>query len=211
MNTKTLTELLTCTASYHRHLCPRQVLGVRMGLAAGEWLQIDLPQTDKQLYTIIETDGCAADGVSVATNCWVGKRNLRVEDFGKVAATFIDTCTLQAVRIAPRPGCRQRAGHYAHSAANAWEAMLIGYQHIPLEELLEFQPVMLKEPLQAIISQAGKRVLCELCDEEIINEREIHQSGLVLCRACAGQAYYQNLSDGNLSMKTDALSYKRSR
>jgi formylmethanofuran dehydrogenase subunit E len=45
------------------------------------------------LLTILETDGCAADGVSAATGCWVGRRTLRVEDFGKVAATFVDTQT----------------------------------------------------------------------------------------------------------------------
>lgn len=62
----TLKELLDTTAAMHRHLCPRQVLGVRMGLYAGELLGLALPQTDKRLYTIMETDGCAADGVAVA-------------------------------------------------------------------------------------------------------------------------------------------------
>ena len=83
-----LTELLKESAALHRHLCPRQVLGVRMGLLAAEVMGLDLPQTDKRLLTIIETDGCAADGISVATGCWVGRRTLRVEDYGKVAATF---------------------------------------------------------------------------------------------------------------------------
>jgi formylmethanofuran dehydrogenase subunit E len=43
-----------------------------MGLYAGEILNLDLPQSDKRLYTIMETDGCASDGIAVATNCWVG-------------------------------------------------------------------------------------------------------------------------------------------
>ncbi|MGC8780907.1 MAG: FmdE family protein, partial [Anaerolineae bacterium] len=69
----TLKELLDMTTALHRHLCPRQVLGVRMGLYAGELLGLSVPQQDKRLYTIVETDGCAADGVAVATNCWVGR------------------------------------------------------------------------------------------------------------------------------------------
>jgi hypothetical protein len=61
----TLKELLDQTTAMHRHLCPRQVLGVRMGLYAGELLGLALPQSDKRLYTIVETDGCAADGIAV--------------------------------------------------------------------------------------------------------------------------------------------------
>jgi formylmethanofuran dehydrogenase subunit E len=211
MNTKTFPELLASSASLHRHLCPRQVLGVRMGLAAGEWLQIDLPQTDKQLYTIIETDGCAADGVSVATNCWVGKRNLRVEDYGKVAATFIDICTEQAVRITPSKDCRQLACRYAEGVTNPWEAMLIGYQLMPANELLDFQPVVLRQKLHTLISLADKRTHCDLCEEEINNEREIYQNDLVLCRACAGRAYYQCLPEERVLMEAEALFSKRSR
>jgi len=118
----TLKELLDTTTAMHRHLCPRQVLGVRMGLYAGELLGLTVPQQDKRLYTIMETDGCAADGVAVAVNCWVGRRTMRVEDFGKAAATFVDTQTGQALRIVPRPTVRQTARAYAPTAADKWDA-----------------------------------------------------------------------------------------
>jgi formylmethanofuran dehydrogenase subunit E len=62
-----------------------------MGLAGGRWLELEVPQKDKRLLTIAETDGCAADGLAVATGCWVGRRTMRILDFGKVAATFVDT------------------------------------------------------------------------------------------------------------------------
>ncbi len=48
-STPTLKELLDQTTAMHRHLCPRQVLGVRMGLYAGELLRLTLPQSDKRL------------------------------------------------------------------------------------------------------------------------------------------------------------------
>ena len=83
-----LQELLRQSAELHRHLCPRQVLGVRMGLAAGQLLGLSLPQADKRLLTIVETDGCFTDGVAVAANCWVGRRTLRVLDYGKVAEYY---------------------------------------------------------------------------------------------------------------------------
>ncbi|MBI3243480.1 MAG: TraR/DksA C4-type zinc finger protein [Chloroflexi bacterium] len=187
---KSLSQLLEESAALHRHLCPRQVLGARIGMLAGDALGLDLPQTDKRLLTIVETDGCAADGISTVTNCWVGRRTLRVEDYGKVAATFIDTATGQAVRIIPQLEARTRARIYALEARNKWEAQLLGYQRMPAEELLSIQPVSLKVPVEQIVSRPGLRAVCEVCGEEIMNEREIVREGVTLCRACAGESYY---------------------
>ena len=55
------------------------------------------------------------------------------------------------------------------------------------------QYVDLKTPIEKIISRAGHKVICEHCGEEIMNEREIVRDGLVICRACAGEAYYLSL------------------
>lgn len=187
---KPIPELLATSAALHHHLCPRQVLGVRMGMWAGELLELELPQIDKRLLTIVETDGCFSDGVAVATNCWMGRRTLRVEDYGKVAATFVDTQTNKAVRIAPHPKSRETAYDYAPQASNRWEAMLQGYQIMPVHELLVAQPVQLMQTVEAIVSHAGRRVTCAGCGEEIVNEREIYRNGAALCRTCAGQGYY---------------------
>ncbi|MBU2611417.1 MAG: formylmethanofuran dehydrogenase [Chloroflexi bacterium] len=188
---ETLDSLLQKSASFHHHLCPRQVLGVRMGMLAGEILGLDLPQADKRLLVIAETDGCAVDGISVATGCWVGRRTLRIEDYGKVAATFVDTRTETAIRIVPRREARQVASDYAPSASNKWEAQVFGYQCMPAEVLFTVQSVRLCAPLAKIISQAGKKVVCERCQEEIVNEREVDCEGVVLCRSCAGEQYYE--------------------
>jgi formylmethanofuran dehydrogenase subunit E len=188
-------ELLKATADLHRHLCPRQVLGVRMGLYAGAMLGLDLPQVDKRLFSIVETDGCAADGIAVATNCWVGRRSMRIEDYGKVAATFVDTQTGQTLRLVPRSSVRHAAREYAPQAANKWEAQLLGYQLMPGEELFSVQDVALRTPIEQIISRPGRKAICEVCGEEIMNEREMVRNGIVLCQACAGQAYYQLVAD----------------
>jgi len=185
-----LKELLEASARLHHHLCPRQVLGVRMGLLAGQVLGLELPQTDKRLLTIVETDGCAADGVAVATNCWVGRRTLRVEDYGKVAATFVDTLAERAIRIAPRPEARTSARKLAPQARNKWEAMLLGYQRLPAEALLTVERVELELAVAQLVSRPGLLVVCEACGEEIMNGREVWHEDLRLCRACAGQAYY---------------------
>lgn len=186
-----LSDLLSASAALHQHLCPRQVLGVRMGMLAGKLLGLDLPQTDKRLLTIVETDGCASDGVAVATGCWVGRRTLRVEDLGKVAATFVDTQTGTAVRVVPQHDARTAALEFAADARHRWEAHLIGYQHIPDDLLLSWQWVTLTTPIATIVSHPGARARCERCGEEIINGREVVQRDDVLCRTCAMPSYYQ--------------------
>lgn len=185
-----LDELLRASAALHQHLCPRQVLGVRMGLLGGDGLGLEVPRVDKRLLTLVETDGCAADGLAVATGCRVGWRTLRVIDFGKVAATFVDTYTQRAVRVMPRAGVRERAWAYAPEATSRWQAQLLGYQRMPESELLVVQEVRLVFSLEKLLSKDGYRVNCQICGEEIINEREVLRDGLTVCRACAGQRYY---------------------
>lgn len=189
--TLSLEELLRRSSSLHRHLCPRQVLGVRMGVLAGRELSLDLPQEGKRLLTIVETDGCAADGISVATHCWVGHRTLRVEDYGKIGATFVDTESKRAVRIVPQRGIREAAISFAPEGRNRWERQLLGYQRMPDELLLRAQEVELAVSLRAIISRAGERSECSRCGEEVMNERWIVREGEVLCKPCAGERYYR--------------------
>lgn len=190
-----LDDLLSTSAANHERLCPRQVLGVRMGLAAGRALELDVPRRDKRLLVFVETDGCFADGISAATGCQVGRRTLRVIDYGKVAATFVDTWTGRAVRVAPRSGVRQRARAYAPELDDRWQAQLLGYQRMPDDELVTIQDVQLLFSLEKFISTSDHRVECQLCGEEILNEREVVRGGTTLCRACAGERYYTPFTD----------------
>lgn len=189
-----LSALLDNSSSQHTHLCPRQVLGVRMGMFAGEILNMDLPQLHKRLLTILETDGCFADGVEAATGCSVGHRTMRIEDYGKVAATFVNVNTARAVRLAPRNDVRDRARSYAPCESRRYFAQLEGYQRMPSDELFAIQEVALSASIESIISRAGVRVNCACCGEEVINEREIMRDGLFFCRGCAEPAYYQPLT-----------------
>lgn len=188
------TQLLAKTAAQHDHLCPRQVIGVRMGMYAAELLELDLPQSDKRLITFVETDGCFADGVSAATGCSLGHRTMRLMDFGKVAATFVDTKTVRAVRIYPHAESRSNARLCLPDARSRWHAQLEAYQVMPVERMLCWQPVMLTIALKQLISRPGVRVNCVDCGEEIINEREVIVDGQAICRACAGDGYYQAVS-----------------
>jgi formylmethanofuran dehydrogenase subunit E len=189
-----ISHLLEKSAKEHSHLCPRQILGVRIGLAGMKTLGFDEPPAKKQLLVISETDGCFVDGVIAATGCTAGHRTLRVEDYGKVAATFIDTKTGLAVRVAPALNLRQKACTYAPSEPRSYFAQMQAYQVMPDEEMLMVQDVLLNTPIEQLVSRPGVRVNCDVCGEEIMNEREVHQHGLTLCRTCAEGGYYQCIS-----------------
>lgn len=186
-----LQTILELSSSWHKHLCPRQVLGARLALAGTAVLNLDIPRKDKRLLVIVETDGCFADGIAAATGCTMGHRTMRLADYGKIAATFIDVKTDTAVRVAPQLDIREKAPHYAPTEKKRYYAQLHGYQRMPDDELLIIQPVELTTPIKQIVSRAGVRVNCALCGEEIVNEREVLHQEQWVCVACAGQAYYR--------------------
>jgi formylmethanofuran dehydrogenase subunit E len=198
-----LQALLRQSSAMHKHLCPRQVLGARMGLYAAQLLGLELPQSDKRLFAFVETDGCFADGVSVATGCWLGRRTLRLMDFGKTAATFVDTKTDRCIRIWPHPMSRERASRSLPGAQSRWHAQLDAYQRLPAADLLCYREVALSVSLDEIISRAGVRVNCAACGEEIINEREVVLLGQPLCRGCAGENYWR--TEGGETWSSTAL------
>jgi len=185
-----LGPFLTQLAALHRHLCPRQVLGVRMGVHAADLFSIKLPQRGKRLLTFVETDGCFADGVSVATGCTMGHRTMRLVDHGKIAATFVDTLNGKAVRCWPSPNVRIHAVECVPAAKSRWHAQLEAYQRMSTEELIRVQEVALCLDLNAIIGKPGIRTACSVCGEEIINQREVVVSGQPTCRSCAGDKYW---------------------
>ncbi|MCB8983331.1 MAG: TraR/DksA C4-type zinc finger protein [Ardenticatenaceae bacterium] len=186
-----LQEILDLSSSWHRHLCPRQVLGARMGLAGAAALGLAVPQRDKRLMAIVETDGCFASGVEAATGCSMRHRTMRLEDYGKIAVTFVDVKTGTAVRLAPQPDVREKALAFAPEEKKHYFAQLVGYQRMPDAELLTIRPVRLRMPVEKIVSRPVVRVNCAICGEEIINEREVVRDGQIFCQGCAHSAYYE--------------------
>ncbi len=189
---KDLSTLFEISARDHGHLCPRQILGVRIGLRGIGSLQLEPNQGSKRLLVITETDGCFADGLSAATNCTVSHRTLRVEDYGKAAATFIDTQTCKAIRVAPVIDIRERAFAFAPDEPRHYFAQMQAYQSMPDEDMLTVREVFLNMPIELIVSRPGMRVNCDMCGEEIMNEREIRCEGSIMCKSCAGSGYYRS-------------------
>ena len=203
MNLEKLQAILQESVSHHDHLCPRQILGARLGLAGLTSLGFKEPPAAKRLLVITETDGCFVDGLGAATKCAVGHRTLRIEDFGKTAATFIDTQTGKAVRVSPTLDIREKVDSYAKNNSYHYLAQLQAYQIMPDAEMFNIAQVILRNSIEEIVSRPGMRVICEKCGEEIMNEREVRKDGLSLCLSCAGESYYSLLSTCNLEISVD--------
>ena len=189
--TMQLTDYLERSSRDPSHLCPRQILGVRMGLCGIKALGVSANQGSKRLLVITETDGCFADGLTAATDCSVGHRTLRVEDYGKAAATFVDTHTGLAIRVAPALDIRERAYQYAPNEPRHYFAQMQAYQTMPDDVMFNLNEVHLATSITEIVSRPKVRINCDVCGEEIMNEREIREKGQVLCKGCSANAYYQ--------------------
>jgi len=193
---KSLEEYLALAARNHGHMCPGQVLGVRMAMLGLRKLGIDDPiKHRKRLLTFVEIDRCATDAVSLVTGCRLGKRSLKYLDYGKVAATFVDLETHQAVRIVARDDARQKAGAMSGNVADPHQQQLAAYQVMDDSELFTTHRVQVKLRPEDLPGRPRSRVACDQCGEGINDGRESYAHGRTLCRNCAGESYYEVLDD----------------
>ena len=192
---KSLDEYLRDAEAAHGHLCAGQVLGVRLAMLGLIKLGIDDPQGKdrKRLVTFVEIDRCATDAVAVVTGCRLGKRALKFRDWGKVAATFVDVSSGKAIRIAAKESSKNLARQVHPEIADKNRQQMLAYREITDDDLFATQWVKVELPLEEFPGYKGERVVCEACGEGINFRREVRTGNKVLCRACAGDCYYEAL------------------
>ncbi len=186
-----LTDDLSRSAAMHSRLCPRQVIGVRMARLACALLGIDPAIERKQVFIFMECGRCAADAVIAVTGSSPTNLLMQLMDYGKVAATFVNLRTREALRVSENPRSRQIAVDLSAPGQSKWQAQLESYQTMPDESLLCWQPVRLSYPLPMIPDKHA--TLCDHCGDRINEHCEVTLHGQTLCKACAFGAYYQPL------------------
>ena len=194
---KSLDEYLVLAEQSHGHMCPGQVLGVRMAMLGLRELAIDDPvRHRKRLLTYVEIDRCATDAVSLVTGCRLGKRSLKFVDYGKVAATFVDLETQRAVRVVARDDSRARAKQMFPELANESKQQLEAYKVMTDGDLFAVEAVQVKLKPEDLPGRPRSRVVCDECGEGINDGRERVVDGRLLCRSCAGESYYEKVTSG---------------
>jgi formylmethanofuran dehydrogenase subunit E len=193
-----LDEYLREAEVAHGHLCAGQVLGVRLAMLGLEKLGIEDPRGKdrKRLVTFVEIDRCATDAIAVVTGCRLGKRALKFRDWGKMAATFVDlgikdVSTGKAIRIAAKESSKALARSMHPEIENNNEQQMLAYREMPEDDLFTKQWVKVELPAEEFPGYKGERIVCARCGEGINFRREVVRDGRVLCRACAGEKYYE--------------------
>jgi formylmethanofuran dehydrogenase subunit E len=195
MPLKQFDEYVALAAQAHGHICAGQILGLRMALYGLKLLGLDDPTGvhRKRLVTFVEIDRCATDAIPVVTGCRLGKRALKFRDFGKTAATFCDLQADRAVRLAARETAKQRAREL-HPEIEGWNAQQMqAYREMPDDDLFSAQWVRVQLGPEEFPGYKGERVSCADCGESISFRREVMRDGRALCKACAGERYYEPL------------------
>ena len=188
LSQRSFDDLLTDAVTFHGHMCPGQVLGVRMTLAGCRALGIDQPRSaGKRLVVFVEIDRCATDAIQAITGVSLGKRTLKHVDYGKMAATFADAATGVAMRVSARDGARELAPRWAPGEADPRRAQIAAYRVMPEALLLRIEPVRVRP---GWLDRRRVRVTCLACGEGINYQREVVAGDRVLCRACGGDRYY---------------------
>ena len=184
--------LLAESASVHGHVCPGQVLGIRMALRGCRELGIDKPKEEnRRIIVYVEIDRCATDAIQTVTGCKLSKRTMKYVDYGKQAATFVDLFTGNAVRLAVREDIRDKAVPYQCRGQTKYDAEVVAYKALADEELFNLERVLVKIPAEDMPGPPQRRVICDQCGEGVNDGRDVLLAGKVLCRSCAYGGYYQ--------------------
>ncbi len=186
-------KLLEESAALHGHLCAGQVIGVRMALLGLSKIGIKDPKgrDRKKVYVIVEIDRCATDAIQSVTGCSLGRRTMRHEDLGIMAATFINLPVSQAVRVIAREEARELSKKYFPEELDKYKQQLLAYKIMPDNELFSLQEVNVRIPEQDLPGKPLSRVACRKCGDWIQDRREVLQDKMVLCRGCANGKYYR--------------------
>jgi len=207
----TLDELLLLAEQAHGHLCAGQILGVRMAMLALDRLGVQNPTARhlpdgtlnpdrKRLVTFVEIDRCATDAIGVVTGCRVGKRALKLRDWGKMAATFVDLEAklgdddYKGLRVVALESSKQRAKElYPELDKNVQQ--MKAYREMPDAELFSERWVRVALPPSEFPGFRGQRVMCDGCGEGVNFDRFVERDGQRLCLACAEpeSVYYRAL------------------
>lgn len=164
------------------HGCAGLVLGTRLALAGATTLGIPVPDTKKRLIVVSETDRCAVDGLQAVTGCRPGKRTLRLLDYGKLAASFLDEHTGRAIRVAARGDLRERVGATGDDRHAIQRA---AYASWPIEDLFTIAEIPLALSQYDRPGPPRSRVICSTCREEVSDGRHIQTEIGPQCRPCS--------------------------
>jgi formylmethanofuran dehydrogenase subunit E len=182
----------------HGHMCAGQLLGTRMALLGCKMIGIDDPRgaDRRKLIVWVEIDRCMADAVSAVTGVRLGKRSLKYVDYGKVAATFLNTENERAVRIVALESARTLADERYPEIENKRQRQFQAYSDATDDDLFKTELVSIQLRDLDAPGSPRSRVTCVVWGEGVNDGREVvDANGDALCRGCHTGTYYSRLDN----------------
>src|SRR5678816_747576 len=160
---ESLDQLLTECEALHGHMCAGQLLGARMAMLGCSLVGVIEPRgvDRKKLIVWVEIDRCMADAVSAVTGVRLGKRTLKYVDYGKVAATFLNTTSNKSVRIVALDTSRQLANDRYPEISDKRERQFRAYSEASDEELFRIDEVSITLADTDLPGSPRSRAVCE--------------------------------------------------
>lgn len=192
---KCFAELLNASAAAHGHMCPGQVVGVRMALLGCRLIGLDEPTRRdqiKKLIVYVEMDRCTADAVAHVTGVKLGRRSLKFMDYGIMAATFVNLDTGKAFRVLSTEEARSLATVYAPDVDGKSAQQLAAYKRMPDSVLFRVQKVRVKLDECDLPGPTRCKVACSRCGQIIRDRREVAEDGRILCKPCTDDCYFSH-------------------
>lgn len=199
---KDFPTLLQSSAEAHGHLCPGQVVGVRMAMLGCRLIGLDDPASREQIkkfLVYVEMDRCAADAVAHVTGVKLGRRSLKYMDFGIMAATFVHLESGEAYRIVSTEEARDLASCYAPEVSGKYQQQLEAYQRMPDSVLFRVHQVRVAVHELDLPGPTRRKVACARCGQVVRDGRERMVAGQPLCAPCAGIGYFETIREVTLA------------
>jgi formylmethanofuran dehydrogenase subunit E len=188
-------RLLASSAQAHGHLCPGQVVGVRMAILGCRLIGLDDPTSNKQIKKLIvyvEMDRCTADAVAHVTGVKLGRRSLKFMDYGIMAASFVNLETGRAFRVISTEESRALAPAYAPEIPEKYPQQLEAYKRMPDSVLFRVEEVIIDICDADLPGPTRYKVTCVRCGQVVRDRREVLVDGHPHCAPCAGGAYFRD-------------------
>ncbi len=189
-------HLVELSSRMHGHLCPGQVVGVRMAITGLAMLGYPCPLPYPEIKNIVgfvEIERCLADAIATATGLRFGRGSLKLVNLGLLAASFMEISSGKAVRVVSKDSARELAREYAPDARTEREAQLMAYRVMPTHELLDVQWVRIHIEEHELPGARPPKVPCSRCGVLVRSGQVRVVDGQKLCAVCAGQAYFEPL------------------
>ena len=187
--------LLEDSSAAHGHLCPGQIVGVRMAILGCRLIGLDDPTRRdqiKKLLVYVEMDRCAADAVGHVTGVKLGRRSLKFMDYGIMAATFVNLEIDRAFRVLSTEEARSLASVYAPEVEGKLARQLKAYRCMPDSVLFRVQKVRVKLDAYDLPGPTQCKVVCSKCGQIVRDRREAIVEGRILCKPCTRDCYFND-------------------